>query len=66
MILGGRLGAIAVVDMDAEVFYSFSLRRSSTSTRKLPLIAHHATARKTGCELAGCSSLRLKARGATA
>ena len=62
MILRGRAGgAIPAVDLHAEISYSFSLRRASTSTLKLPLIAHHCTQRRTGCTLAGCSPMRLKA-----
>jgi len=51
-------GALTV-DPDAELRYTFWTNRTSTSRRAL--IAHHATGRRTGCTLAGCSPLRWKA-----
>jgi hypothetical protein len=61
MTLRGRIGAALTVDPDATLYYVFTTNRTSTSTRKLHLIGHHATGRRTGCTLAGCSPLRWKA-----
>jgi hypothetical protein len=47
-------GATLTVDLEAELRYPFWTNRSSSSTRRLYLIGHHATGRRTACSLAGC------------
>jgi len=59
--LRGRIGAALAVDPDAELHYTYTRISTSTNTLRLPLIAHHATGRRTACSTAGCSPLHWKA-----
>jgi len=60
--LRGRIGGAALVlDAERDLNYSFVTARTSTSTRRLYLIAHLASGRRTPCSLAGCEAVRLKA-----